>query len=77
MFLFTRSPKGGKKLTTLWTSSQSTCNTDIKPDKEPSIVQDYLVFKIGYAAENLKSGDPIYIKRSDAKHLAPLLTGFM
>jgi len=73
MFINLRSPKGGNPLASLWAGIHKTQNIKLEPEKKPEAKDDYVVFKIGYCSGNMKVGDPIYIKRLEAKKLKQLM----
>ena len=73
MFLTLRSPFGGKELTSIWRAMGSEANSTVVPDAHPTMVGDYLAWKIGYASDVIRKGDSIHIKRSDAEKLWALL----
>ena len=68
-----KSPRGGKILSGIWASAMSIKNLLIKPSKEAQVVDDFYVWKIGYADREIKRGEPVYIKKSDAKRLYEVL----
>lgn len=75
-FLVERSPRGGKMLGT-YIRTMFSRNMRFDPDRKPSEVGDYLAWKIGWAEEDLKRGDPIHIRKSDARHLYKILEEYI
>lgn len=61
----------------LFSNITSRLNFTYKPEKQPNVIGDYLAWKIGWAEEDIKRGDAIHLRRSDAKHLIKLLSEFV
>lgn len=68
-----RSPRGGNPLTSVWSGIRMIQNLVLAPAKKPEIVEDYVVLCVGYAIDDLKKGDRLHIKNSDAEKLYKLL----
>lgn len=68
-----RSPRGGNPLSSIWSGPRADKNLTLKPKRKPEMFGDFLVFKVGYAAVDTKKGEPICIKRSDARKLLKIL----
>jgi hypothetical protein len=75
-FIVERSPKGGKMLGS-YLRTLFSHNLRFEPDRKPTEVGDYLAWKIGWSSEDLKRGDPIYIRKSDARHLYKILEQYI
>ncbi len=73
VFLTIRSPFGGKKMGTIWKSLSFGVNVKVKTESGPTMVGDYLGWQIGYTLEDIRKGDKVFVKRSDAEQLYALL----
>lgn len=73
MYITMRSPKGGNPLASLWAGVRAKDNIKLDPSKKPEIVEDYIVFKIGYCDKDMRAGDAIFIKRTEAQKLKSLI----
>ena len=67
------SPFGGRMLKSVWCLAAEHRNADVKPDPQPAIMENILCWKVGYANDDIRKGDPIFIKRTDADALKRIL----
>ena len=73
MFLRLLSPKGGVRLSSLHTYPVEKQENVTISKPETCIVKDFFCLKLGYLENDLKKGQPIFIKPSDAKDLYKIL----
>lgn len=67
------SPKGGMELKSLSRYPFSReANTVVEPKDDLVMVGDFYALIIGYAYRDMKAGDPLFIKPSDAEKLCKL-----
>lgn len=75
MFLSTLSPFGGKRMTSIW-GGRGIKNMIFHPDKRPVEVNDMFTYKLGYATQDIKKGDMVYITKSEGKYIKEFLEMF-
>lgn len=73
MYISLRSPRGGSPISSLWSKIRGEKNINLEPEKKPEAIDDYIVWRVGYCEKDLKAGEAIFIKRSDAKRLKGLI----